>query len=204
MSTYPRDLDTLFTLTAGTYRRSGGIWSRAWYVVACPHPWRIILVETTDDRDELQRVLSGFFGIHTHTLISARDILLALTTDGIYIGSIDVVGMPYPTPHDLGIHTLALSRGDARRIEEVRDHLLDMGYEYRAHVSEEGSYRVDGDTLHVRPYGHTQSFRVGFFDTEIDEIAAVAPSGEMRAVESVTIVSRREDIRLSASQTHGG
>ena len=122
------------------------------------------------------RILEDFFGIHAVMMGDPRDMLVAVSsTSGVYIGSIEVLHQPAPTDHDIGRYILTLREGDTTGIDTVRDRLIEGGYEYSLHVSRAGTYRIDGDTLHIHPYGQTVSYRVSFFDREIDGIMTVTP-----------------------------
>lgn len=143
-----------------------------------------ICFATPDDRDALLRLwpaVSETRAIVVDSVESAARMLESET--GLFFTLHTLFRGSPPRAYDRVRMHLVLLRGEQVRPSDTIERLIELGYRHDPSTGEPGTYRQDGDTLHVWGYGERAIASVGYFGDEIDDILSRDPfTGVVRPV----------------------
>ncbi len=75
-----------------------------------------------------------------------------------------------PTTDECERIHLAVRRGDSTGLRAMIDRLISLGYTHDPSVGTPGTYRQEGDALHIWGYGDISPSIVSFWGDEVDDI----------------------------------
>ncbi|MDD2487548.1 MAG: CarD family transcriptional regulator [Candidatus Gracilibacteria bacterium] len=105
-------------------------------------------------------VIDDFSALHSYHFENA----------GTYLAIKDLFFLEIPDKYELQKSTIDVRIGMVIEIDDLIKKLIDFGYSHSAHLSKNGSYNIEGDIVNVRfPHGRN-TYKISFFDNEIDEI----------------------------------
>ena len=85
----------------------------------------------------------------------------------------------------IGANSLMLKKGDSLDPQKLKSELVQVGYEHVSQVVAQGEFASRGSILDLFPMGSKQSFRLDFFDNDLDQIRYFDPDSQ-RSLEEVS------------------
>ncbi|MCD8364490.1 MAG: transcription-repair coupling factor [Clostridiales bacterium] len=81
-------------------------------------------------------------------------------------------------PRMLERFLLRFAQGDVLQLEEIRQRLVSMGYEYNYQVEEQGQFSVRGGILDIFPLTEEEPYRIELWGDEVDSIRSFSPESQ--------------------------
>ncbi len=119
---------------------------------------------------------------------SAQALVGAMIADrGLFALTYSMLLAHMPSSRTVSTMSLTMKRGDHIRPADVIEKLLSLGYKHDPDTIE-GTYRLDGDTLHIRAPKSDDIVSISYFGDEVDDIQlrhAIVPDS-FEAVQSIS------------------
>ena len=98
--------------------------------------------------------------------LEALDFLLAPEKEGIVIANVSGSRLLLPNPKTVSSMIQSFSVGEEKKLTELKDTLLAMGYQKVSQVSQQGEFSLRGDILDLFEASQDFPYRLEFFGDE--------------------------------------